>query len=299
MPELLADDGVCIAYDTWGRSDGSPVLMIQGLGIDSRGWALQRGALGRRHRCLAPDNRGTGRSAKPPGPYSLEQMAADAVAVLDAEGVERAHVVGASMGGVIAQIIGVLHPERVRSLTLACTACRHHEWRREVLAEWAEQVRVHGIQALAGDGLEWLVGPRLHRRLGRWINLLAPVLLQADPESFAAQVGAILDMSDEMRDLLPVIGAPTLVVTGSQDALTPVGDAEELAEAIPGARLVIVPGAAHGVMAEAAFAFNDAVGRFLREVDEAPAIDLTALELVAPLAGPAPADLTGEAAAAG
>ena len=66
-------------------------------------------------------------------------MAEDAIAVLDAEGIERAHVVGASMGGVIAQIIGVMHPERVRSLTLACTACQHHEWRRELLAEWAER----------------------------------------------------------------------------------------------------------------------------------------------------------------
>ena len=67
-------------------------------------------------------------------------MAEDAVEVLDAEGIERAHVVGASMGGVIAQIIGVLHPDRVHSLTLACTACQHHEWRRELLAEWADVV---------------------------------------------------------------------------------------------------------------------------------------------------------------
>ena len=113
--------------------------MIQGLGVDHRGWALQRGAFGRRHRCIAPDNRGTGHSDAPPGPYDLGRMAADAIAVLDAEGIERAHIVGASMGGVIAQIIGVLHPERVRSLTLACTACQHHEWRRELLAEWAER----------------------------------------------------------------------------------------------------------------------------------------------------------------
>ena len=67
------------------------------------------------------------------------RMATDAIAVLDDEGIERAHIVGASMGGVIAQIIGVMHPERVRSLTLACTACQHHEWRRELLAEWAER----------------------------------------------------------------------------------------------------------------------------------------------------------------
>ena len=64
--------------------------------------------------------------------------------MLDDAGIERAHIVGASMGGVIAQILGVLHPERVRSLTLACTACRHHEWRRELLAEWADAVSERG-----------------------------------------------------------------------------------------------------------------------------------------------------------
>ena len=87
-------------------------------------------------------------------------MAADAIAVLDAAGIERAHVVGASMGGVIAQIIGVLHPDRVRSLTLACTACRHHEWRRELLAEWANAVNDDGMPALhRDDGMRWLDRP--------------------------------------------------------------------------------------------------------------------------------------------
>src|SRR6516165_9126278 len=106
MSEIVTDDGTKIAYSTWGRRDGTPVLMIQGLGVDGRGWALQRGQFGRSHRCIVPDNRGTGASSKPPGPYDLVQMAGDAINVLDELGVERAHVVGASMGGVIAQIIG-------------------------------------------------------------------------------------------------------------------------------------------------------------------------------------------------
>jgi 3-oxoadipate enol-lactonase len=271
MPEVVRHDGVRIAYQVWGRRHETPVLLIQGLGVDSRGWALQRGAFARRYRCLVPDNRGTGRSDKPPGPYSLFGLADDAVAVLDAEGVERAHVVGASMGGVIAQIIGVAHPDRVRSLTLSCTACRHHEWRRELFEEWAETVTERGIGALAGEGLEWLVGPRLRRRFGIWLNVLARVLVTGEPEPFVAQVRAILDMSDDMREQLPAIDVPTLVITGSQDALTPVGDAEELAELIPGSRLQVVSGAAHGVMAEAPRAFNGAVLSFLAEVDAAEA----------------------------
>jgi len=271
VPQVTAGDGVEIAYQVWGRATGSPVLLVQGLGVDSRGWALQRGSFGRRHRCIALDNRGTGASGCPEGPYDLLQMAEDAIAVLDAEGIDGAHVVGASMGGVIAQIIGVLHPERTRSLTLACTACRHHGWRRELLAEWAEVVQERGMSALSDDGLRWLVGPRIQARFGLWLNLLARIVMQTPPEAFAAQVGAILAASDELRDELSSVRVPTLVITGTQDSLTPVGDAEELAEEIPGARLVLLSGAAHGLMAEAPNAFNDAVLSFLAEIDGADA----------------------------
>jgi 3-oxoadipate enol-lactonase len=242
--------------------------MIQGLGMHAAAWGLQRGAFGRRHRCIAPDNRGTGRSDAPPGPYDLVRMAADMIEVLDAEGVERVHVVGASMGGVIAQIIGVQHPERVRSLVLACTACRHHAWRRELLAEWGNDVEQRGMQALTDDdGMRWLVGPRLQRRWGVFVNVLARVLVQTKPEAFKAQVDAILAMPDDMRDELHTITAPTLVITGSQDTLTPLGDAEELAELITTSRLYVLRGAAHGLMAETPNAFNDAVLKFLAEVD--------------------------------
>jgi len=262
-----ASDGFEVAYDVYGRASGTPIVMLQGLGTDSRGWALQRFAFGRRHRCYAIDNRGVGGSAGAPRPFSLEQMADDAVAVLDAEGVERAHVMGASMGGVIAQIIGVMHPERVRSLTLACTACRHHEWRRELLAEWANVVSARGMPGLMDDGMRWLIGPRLQRRFGVFVNVLARVLVQTNPQAFVAQVDAILDAPDALRFELPRVTVPTLVVTGSQDTLTPLGDAEELAELIGTAQLYVLRGAAHGLMAEAPNAFNDVVLRFLDEVD--------------------------------
>jgi pimeloyl-ACP methyl ester carboxylesterase len=267
VPEVVADDGVVVHYDAFGKRDGPAVLMIQGLGTDSRGWALQRLTFGRRYRCLAPDNRGTGRTGRPDGPYSLERMALDALAVLDAEGVDRAHVMGASMGGVIAQIIGVLHPDRVRSLVLACTACRHHEWRRELLAEWAVAVDEGGMAALGDSALEWLVGPRLRKRFGIWLNLLARIVLQQPPEPFIKQIHAILDAPDELRAELVHVRHPALVITGSQDSLTPVGDAEELAELIAGSRLEVISGAAHGLMVEAPNAYNDTVLRFLAEVD--------------------------------
>lgn len=269
MPEVVTADGVRIHYDAFGRPDRPPLLMLQGLGADSRGWALQRIAFGRRFRCLAPDNRGVGRSDRPPGPYDLARMAEDALAVLDAEGVETAHVMGASMGGVMAQIIGVLHPLRTRSLVLACTACRHHEWRRELLAEWAAAVDEGGMAALGEEALAWLIGPRLRRRFGLWLNLLARVVLAQPPEPFIAQVQAILEASDELRFELRHVQVPTLVITGSQDALTPLGDAEELAELIPHARLEVIGGAAHGLMVEAPNAYNDTVLDFLAGAEAA------------------------------
>jgi 3-oxoadipate enol-lactonase len=266
----LAGDGTWIAYEATGRRDRPPVLLLQGLGVDARGWALQRIPLGRRYRLLGVDNRGVGGSAGAPRPYSLEQMADDAVAVLDAEGVEAAHVIGASMGGVLAQILAVRHPHRVRSLVLACTACRHHEWRCELFQEWADEVLAGGMGALGSDGLRWLIGPRLHRRFGLWLNLMARILLQAQPESFAAQVAAILDAVDELRFELANVVVPALVITGSQDLLTPVGDAEELTELLGRARLEELRGAGHALMVEAPNAFNRALLSFLAEVDARP-----------------------------
>ncbi len=268
MAFVVRPDGTRIHYEVSGRRNGSPVLMIQGLGADARGWAMQRARFGRTHRVITVDNRGVGRSDVPPGPYELFEMADDALACLDDAEIDTAHVMGASMGGILAQVIGVMHPERTRSLVLACTACRHHTWRRELLTEWREQVGAHGMHALAsGEGLSWLVGSRLQRRFGAFINVLARVVLQTDPKAFVAQVDAILDMSDDLRGQLHEIAVPTLVITGSQDSLTPLGDAEEIAELIPDTRLVVLSGAAHGLMAEAPNAFNDAVLRFLAECD--------------------------------
>lgn len=272
MRYVTATDGTLIAYERFGRRDGPPLLLLQGLGSDSRGWALQRIALGRRYRCLAVDNRGVGGSVSAPHPFDLEQMARDAVSVLDAEEIASTHVMGASMGGAISQILAVRHGDRVQGLVLACTACRHHEWRRELLAEWATAVRTRGMSAMSGDGMRWLVGPRFHRRFGPWINLLGRLVLQGDPEHFAAQVDAILALSDDVRFELADVRAPTLVITGSQDMLTPFGDAEELAEMIPGARLRELRGAAHGLMVEQPNAFNRAVLEFLAEVDARTAV---------------------------
>lgn len=266
MPFTEGDDGARIHYEVAGRADGEPLLLIQGLGVDMKGWAAQRYALGRRFRLVLVDNRGAGRSDKPAGPYDLEVMANDAVAVLDAEGIDHAHVMGASMGGVLAQIIAVRHPHRVRSLVLACTACHHHAWRVELLEGWADLAEAKGMRALTGEALRWLVGPRHHVRFRVPFGLLGPIVLNIPARAFAAQARAIVAMSDDVRDELRVVAVPTLVIVGTQDILTPLPDAEELAEVIAGAELSVISGAAHGLMIEAANAFNERVLEFLDRV---------------------------------
>lgn len=269
MPFTTADDGTRIHYELAGRRDGEPLLLVQGLGLDQRGWAAQRYALGRRFRLVLLDNRGAGASDKPEGPYDLEVMARDALAVLDAEGIEQAHVMGASMGGVIAQIIAVRDPARVRSLVLACTACHHHEWRVELLREWADLAEERGMRALASTALRWLVGPRVHVRFRLPFGLLAPVVLNVPAHAFAAQARAIVAMPDDVRTELSRVSVPTLVVVGSQDVLTPVADSEEIADLVAGAELVVLTGAPHGLMIEAAAPFNAAVLDFLERASAA------------------------------
>lgn len=266
MPFVEAPDGTRIHYDTFGPVDGPPLLMVQGLGADARGWIRQRSAFADRYRGIVFDNRGVGRSDAPPGPYSLEVMADDAIAVLDHLGMGSAHVLGASMGGVISQILAVRHPRRVRSLVLACTACQHQPWRRELLAEWEEVARTRGMRALVDTASSWLVGPRSRFRFWPVIGVLGPLAINVSSEAFTAQVEAILALDDDLRTQLRSVRVPALVLVGSQDVLTPIGDSELLHELLDGSELVIVPGAAHGFMVEHAGRFNRAVRGFLDRV---------------------------------
>lgn len=275
MAFTRADDGCRLHYQVTGRPSGEPVLLIQGLGADMTGWTFQRLALAPRYRTIALDNRGAGRSDKPFGRYSLEQMADDAVAVLDAGGVGRAHVVGASMGGALAQLLAVRHPDRVRSLVLMCTACRNHPWRRELLSEWAAIANERGVGEMSRRAAHWVVAPRSIRRFLPALGWLGPLYVGLPAHAFAAQVRAILDAPDA-ADELTRIAVPTMVMVGNQDILTPRGDSEELAERIPGAELVVISGAAHGLMVEHATTVNRLLLSFLGRV-------------VASAAAPAPA----------
>ena len=266
MAFAWAADGTRLHYQVLGRPGGDPVLMIQGLGTDMSGWTMQRLAFSPRYRTIALDNRGAGRSDKPFGRYLLEEMADDAIAVLDAAGVERAHVMGASMGGAIAQLVALRHPERMKSLVLACTACSNHQWRRELLSEWAAIANERGMGEMAKRAAHWVMAPRSVRRFWPAVGWFGPLAMGLPAHAFSSQVRAILDAPEQMADVLASVTVPTLIVVGNQDILTPRGDSEELAERIPGAELVVISGAAHGLMIEHATTFNKVVMDFLGRV---------------------------------
>lgn len=272
MTHVRASDGARIHYQVTGRPGAPPVLFIQGLGADKHGWNLQRLATAPWYRSVALDNRGAGRSDKPHGTYSLEQMADDAIAVLDHAGIETAHVVGASMGGAISQILAVKHPDRLRSLTLACTAARNHPWREELLASWRDAALERGIGAMGHEAARWVIGPRSFRRLLPAIGWLGPLALGRPAHAFAAQCDALLqagELDPTLLERLGDIAVPTLVLVGNQDILTPRGDSEDLVDRIPTAELVVISGAAHGFMIEHAPAFNRVLLEFLRRAERA------------------------------
>ena len=267
MPFIHATDGTRIHYEVTGKSGATPVLMIQGLGASKNAWNLQRIAMATRFRIISFDNRGAGRSDKPTEPFTLEQMADDALAVLDAAGIETAHVVGASMGGVISQIVAVKYPHRVRSLTLVCTACRNHPWRQELLQSWAKTAEEKGMIEVGKEAAQWVMSPRSFRRLVPAFTWMGPLAALRPRHSFVSQIHAILNTREDLVDQLSTITAPTMVIVGNQDILTPRGDSEEIAERIPNAELVVISGAAHGLMMEHSSTFNKILIEFLQRTE--------------------------------
>jgi 3-oxoadipate enol-lactonase len=189
--------------------------------------------------------------------------------VLDDLGIDRAHVVGASMGGAIAQLVAVLHPDRIRSVTLACTSCRNLAWRRELLDGWAEAAQQRGLLSMANEAARWMIGPRSFRRILPLLGWLGPLAFGRPSHAFAAQVAAIHAADESLTGRLAEITVPVMVIVGNQDILTPRGDSEELAELIPTAELVVISGAAHGLMIEHASTFNRVLGDFLGRAERA------------------------------
>jgi 3-oxoadipate enol-lactonase len=264
-----------IYYEEQGSGD--PLLLIMGLAADSMAWLFQVPDFAQHYRTITFDNRGVGRSAKPAGPYTIHQMADDAAGLLDQIGVDRAHVVGVSMGGMIAQELALRHPARVRGLVLACTYPEPDEdverQRQFGIEQFGGSVTAGGetrIDVSTLDPMMFLqhLLPRvfnqdfIEKELGRIMQLFSGALQWGfSMEAILGQVDAV--MGHRTTDRLGQIAAPTLVITGDADLLIPPANSDILARSIRGAKLVKVPGGSHGFNFETPEIFNREVLDFL------------------------------------
>jgi pimeloyl-ACP methyl ester carboxylesterase len=265
-------------YEEHGQGD--PLLLIMGFATDSTAWAFQVPSFAERYRTIAFDNRGVGRSSKPPGPYTIHEMADDAAGLLDALGIERTHILGLSMGGMIAQEIALRHPERVRGLVLAATYPEPDEeverTRRfttgqlggSITADGEVQIDLQAVNPLVFfQHLLPLVFSEsfITTELPKLMQLFAGSLQYGfSLEAIFGQLTAV--MNHKATDRLHKIASPTLVLTGDADRLIPAANSDVLAAHIPGARLMKIPGGTHGFNLEQPDVFNRAVLDFLAAV---------------------------------
>jgi len=254
---MIALNGdVTIAWEESGA--GHPILLVHGLGYGRWGWEPLLPPLAERYRVISFDNRGIGESSVPPGPYSAADMAGDALAVLDAAGVERAHVVGTSLGGMIAQELAVLASDRVDRLVLICTtpgATGGHPMpaaTAQLLTEaasWAPEIALRRFveNALGPEPDPGIVERILAHRLA------AP----QDPAGWAAQAAAGTSYDGAGR--AASITAPTLLIAGTADRVVDHRNSAVLADLIPGSVLRLIPGAGHLVFWEHPRAVTDLI----------------------------------------
>lgn len=242
-----------IAYQKSGS--GPTVLLVQGVGLGGSAWAPQVEHLASRFTAVSVDNRGIGSSTYAGGPVTVEEMARDALAVMDAEGVERCHVVGHSLGGVIAQELALLGPARVASLSLICTFVRGRD-------------AIHLDGPSLWTGMRTRIGTRGGRRRA-FLEMIVPTDGRSEAElgEIQARLSALFerDLADQppiaMRQLkaltrydardrlISLRGIPTLVMSAELDAIARPESGRALAAAIPGARYLELPGVGHAVPA--------------------------------------------------
>jgi pimeloyl-ACP methyl ester carboxylesterase len=256
------NQGAQIYWEEQGQ--GAPILLIMGLGWTSAMWYRTQPILSAQYRTVAFDNRGVGRSDVPSGPYPIARMAGDAAAVLDAGGIDRAHLFGVSMGGMIAQEFALQYTERVDALILGCTASG---------GPHAVQAEPEVLQALFRRGLSpdefaELINPFIYDSSTPRERIEEDMVLrkkwQPTEAGYLGQLHGI--MAWEAYSRLPQIAAPTLVIHGETDRLIPPANASLIAKRIPGAKLAMIPNAGHVLSTDQPAAVHRVILDFLHSV---------------------------------
>lgn len=253
MPHVRAPDGIRIHYTSEGREDRPAVVLLMGLGAPGLLWfdvpARLRDDAEHPYRVIVVDNRGTGESDMPKRPFSMGRFADDVALVLDDAGVDRAFIVGMSMGGMIAQHVALRHPSRVRGLTLMCTSAGLATARFATPTMVGTLLSAPFVKPGEGEKIigRLLLAPSRQHEAKKVMAQYASALRKSrpSPEAFARHIGAILTHFTLPR--LSSITVPTAVVTGADDALLHPSHSRVLAKRIPNARLEVLPDVGHGI----------------------------------------------------
>lgn len=248
---------VQVAYRLEGRAGAPVVVLVHGLLTDHRVWDAVAARLAPSFRVLRHDLRGHGRSSTPAPPYTMQALGEDTVGLLDALGLDRVHLVGSSLGGMLSQQVAARHGHRLASLTLANTAAV-----QPAAAAWQARidlVRREGVAAIADATLQRWFTPAFAGRSGAEVARMRGILCETSAAGYLGCAGAVRDLAQ--LELLAQIHVPTLVVAGSRDEATPPALSVQLAEGIASAQLVSLE-AAHQSALEQPEAFCDAWLRF-------------------------------------
>ncbi len=259
-------NNVSLYYDTYG--DGAPLVLIAGLGSDSMSWFNVIEDLSRNNKLIVFDNRGCGRSDYPSGKITIEDMAEDTVGLLEYLKIDKANILGHSMGGYIAQEIAIKYPERVNNLILVSTAANTTARNKLIFKEFSEILNTDGYSDLwFKSWIEWLFTEEVQSDTS-FIDLFISNALKypylQKPSGFDSQVNAI--NSYDCRSNLPLIKAKTFIISGSEDILITPENSLFLSEKIPDSTLEILNNAAHSIQVENPKAFSEAVLKFQKSL---------------------------------
>ena len=251
---------------------GQPLIFLSGLGGDSRAFSLAQRHFSKWFRTIAIDNRDVGRSGRALKPYSTLSMAKDVEAVMDWMKIDAAHIVGHSLGGMIAQEIAINQPERVRSLVLASTHCGAEPWRHALLESWILQRNRMTPAEFSSVTLPWLVSPGFYQQGSAQIDGLIRFAERntwpQEADAFERQARAA--MGHYSRDRLSLISTPTLVLVGQDDLVNPPRIARELSDTIVDAQFVEIPGVGHLPHVEDNPSFRHALDLFYNKLGLIP-----------------------------